>query len=82
MNIFIFTFPLTVGVVGAPQVTLQPTSFRHFSEFFSVLHCPLGLSERQQQACPFLEVVFPPLFPSAVSSSPFHSPLQDGFGHT
>ena len=32
------------------------TSFLHFS---LVLHCPLGLAELQ--ACPFPDVVFPPL---------------------
>ena len=32
------------------------TSFLHF---FPVLHCPLGLAELQ--ACPFPDVVFPPL---------------------
>ena len=53
------------------------TSFLHF---FSVLHCPLGLDELQ--ACPFPYVVFPLLPLSALSSSPFHCALQDGFGQT
>ena len=53
------------------------TSFLHF---FPVLHCPLGLGELQ--ACPFPDVVFPPLPLSALSSSPFHCALQGGFGHT
>ena len=53
------------------------TSFLHF---FPVLHCPLGLPELQ--ACPFPDVVFPPLPLPALSSSPFHSTLQDGFGQT
>ena len=48
--------------------------------FFPVLHCPLGLAELQ--ACPFPGVVFPPLPMSALSSSPFHCALQDGFGQT
>ena len=39
-----------------------------FSPFFPVLHCPLGLGELQ--ACPFPDVVFPPLPLSALSSSP------------
>ena len=52
------------------------TSFLHFSVF----HCPLGLGELQ--ACPFPDVVFPPLPLSAWSSSPFHCVLQDGFGKT
>ena len=51
-----------------------------FPQFFSVLHCPQGLGELQ--ACPFLDVVFPPLPLSALSSSPFHFALQDGFGRT
>ena len=46
------------------------TSFLHF---FHVLHCPLGLTELQ--ACPFLDVVFPPLPLSVLSSSPFHCAL-------
>ena len=48
-------YPLTAGVVGAPQMTSQPVSF-----IFSVLHCPLGLCELQ--AYPFPDVVFQPLF--------------------
>ena len=48
--------------------------------FFSVLHCPPGLGKLQ--ACPFPDAVFPPLFLSALSSSPFHCALPDGFGQT
>ena len=48
-----------------------------FPPFFPVLHCPLGVGKLQ--ACPFPEVVFPPLPLSALSSSPFHCALQDGF---
>ena len=48
------------------------TSFLHFP----VLYCPLGLGELQ--ACPFPDVIFPPLPLSALSSSPFHCALQDG----
>ena len=40
-----------------------------FSSFFPVLHCPLGLVELQ--ACPFLDVVFPPFPLSALSSHLF-----------
>ena len=40
-----------------------------FPSFFSFLHCPLGLGELQ--ACPFPDVVFPPLFRSASSSCTF-----------
>ena len=74
--IIITIYPLTARVVGAPQMILQPV----FSPFFLVLHCPLGPAELQ--ACPFPDVVFPPLFLSALSSSPFHCALQDGFGQT
>ena len=49
-----------------------------FSPFFPVLHCPLGLAKLQ--ASPSPDVVFPPLPLSAMSSSPFHCALQDGFG--
>ena len=38
----------------------------HFPPFLSVLHCPLGLGELQ--ACPFPDVVSPPLLLSALSS--------------
>ena len=62
--IIIIINPLTARVVGAPQMILQPV----FS-IFPFLHCPLGLGELQ--ACPSPEVVFPPLFQSALSSSPF-----------
>ena len=48
--------------------------------FFSVFHWPLGLGELQ--ACPFPVVVFPPLFLSTLSSSPFLCALRDGFGQT
>ena len=53
------------------------TSYLHF---FPVLHCSLGLGELQ--ACPFPDVVFPPLPLSALSSSPFQCALHDGFGQT
>ena len=51
-----------------------------FSPFSPILHYPLGLGELQ--ACPFPDVVFPPLTLSALFSSPFHWVLQDGFGQT
>ena len=66
------TCPLTARVVWAPQMISQPVS--------SVLHCPLGLGKLQ--ACPFPDVVYPPLPLSALSSSPFHCAMQDGFGQT
>ena len=53
------------------------TSFLHFSLFFTALW---GLGELQ--ACSFPDVVFPPVPLSALSSSPFHCALQDGFGQT
>ena len=63
--IIIIINPLTARVVGAPQMILQPVS-----PFFPVLHCPLGLVELR--ACPFPDVVFPPLPLSALSSFPFY----------
>ena len=74
--IIIIINPLTTRVVGAPQMVLQPV----FSIFSYSLQCPLGLAELQ--GCPFPDVVFPPLPLSALSSSPFHCALQDGFGQT
>ena len=59
----------------APQMISQAVS-----SILPVLHCPLGLGE--VQACPFPDVVFPPLPLSALSSSLFHCALQDGFGQT
>ena len=50
-----FAYPLTVKVVGAPQITSKPVS-----SIFSILHCRLWLGE--PQACQPPEVVFPPLF--------------------
>ena len=72
---FTFIYPLTAGVVGAPQMTSHPVS-----SCFPCSHCPLGLGEFQ--VCPFPDVVFPPLPLSALSSSPFHCALQGGFGQT
>ena len=51
--IIIIIYPLTPGVIGAPQMISQ------FSPFFPVLHYPLGPAKLQ--ACPFPNVVFPPL---------------------
>ena len=73
--IIIIINPLTARVAGAPQMILQPL----FS-IFPVLHCPLGLAELQ--ACPFPDGVFTPLPLSALSSSPFHCAVQDGFSQT
>ena len=69
VGIIIIINPLTARVVEAPQMILQPV--------FSIFLCfplPLGLAELQ--ACPFSDVVFPPLPLSALSSSPFHCALQ------
>ena len=46
----------------------------------SFLHSPLGLGEAQ--ACPLPNVVSPPLPLPALSSSPCHCSLQNGFGET
>ena len=53
------------------------TSFLHFSLFSTALW-DFG----ELQAVPFLDIVFPPLPLSALSPSPFHWALQDGFGQT
>ena len=71
--IIIIINPWTTRVVGAPQMILQPV----FS-IFPCFHCLLGLGELH--ACPFPDVVYPPLPLSALSSSPFHCALQDGVG--
>ena len=63
-NVFLYTFPYLsiAGVIGAPQMTLQPVL-----SIFSVLYRPLELCDLQ--ACPFPDVVFPPLLLFALSSS-------------
>ena len=67
--------------IPQPRGSLGHRWFRNqFPQVFPVLHCPLGLGELQ--ACPFPDDVFPPLPLSALSSSPFHCALQDGFGQT
>ena len=52
---FTFTYPLATDVVGASQMTSQLVS-----SIFLCSPLPLGLGKLQ--ACPFLDVVFPPLF--------------------
>ena len=69
---FISTYPLTVRVIGTPQVTSWPVS--------SILFCsqlPSGMW--QTQVCSFPDFVFPPLLLSTSTSSPFHCAFQDGF---
>ena len=66
---------LSLRVVGAPQMILQPVSF--------ILPCsslPFGTCRTPGLSIPY--VVFPSLPLSALSSSPFHCALQDGFGQT
>ena len=73
--IIIIITPLTTRVVGAPQMILRPV--------FSIFPCsPLPSGTCELQACPFPNVVFPPLPLSSLTSSPFHCALQDGFGQT
>ena len=72
---FIIIYPLTVRVVVAPQMISQPVF-----HIFSVLHCPLEPGELQ--ACSFPDAVFSSLLLCALSSTPFHCALQDGFGQT
>ena len=61
-------------VVGAPQMISQVSSI------FTCSPLPSGTCELQ--ACSFPGVVFPPPPLSALSSSPSHCALQDGFGQT
>ena len=69
--IIIIIYPLSARVVGAPQMIFK-TSFLHLSLF------SIDLWDLPGQACPFPNVVLPPLLLSALSSSPFHCTLQDG----
>ena len=71
----LFIYPLTWGSSGHHRWFCN-----QLPPFPPVLHCHLGLAEHH--ACPFPDVVFPPLPLSALSSSPFHCALQDGFGQT
>ena len=72
---FTFIYPLNARVVEAPQVISQPVP--------SIFLCsPLLSGFGELQACPFPDAVFPLPFLSALSSSPFHCTLQDGFGQT
>ena len=73
--IIIIIYPLNARVIGHHR-----WFHNQFPPFSPVLHCLLGLGNLP--ACPFPDVVFPPLSPSALSSSPFHCALQDGFGQT
>ena len=68
-DIIIIIYPLTTMVVWVPQMISQPVS-----SISPVLHCPLGLGDLP--ACPFPDVVFPPLPLSASSSSPFTVPCE------
>ena len=86
-NIFVAKISNQYSSSPSSSIPYQRGSLGHhrwfcnqFSPFFPVLHCPLGLAELQ--ACLFPNVVYPPLPLSALSSSPFHCALQDGFGQT
>ena len=70
---FTFTYPLTVGVVRAPKRNSQPVS--------SIFLCsPRPLGTLQTPGLFFPDNVFPSVFVlSALSSSPFHCAMQDGF---
>ena len=71
-DVFIIIYPLNTRVVGAPQMISQPVS-----STFLCSPLPSGTCRT-----PSPDVVFPPLPLSALSSSPFHRALQDGFGQT
>ena len=74
-NAIIIIYHFTATVVGHHR-----WFHYQFPPFFCFLDCPLGLGELQ--ACPFPDVVFPPLPLTTLSSYPFHCALQDGFGQT
>ena len=62
--------PLTLEVVGAPQMTLQ--------QYISILPClPLPSGNLQTPFPPFLDVIFPSLLLSSSPSCSFHCPLQN-----
>ena len=70
-----FTSPLTAGFVGAPQMTSQPVS--------SIFLCsPLPSGTWRTPGLSIPKSSFSHLFLSALSSSPFHRALRDGFGQT
>ena len=66
--VIIIIYPLTARVVGVPQMISQPVS--------SILHCPLWFGELQ--ACPFPDVVFPPLLCLPCLLPPFTVPCKMG----
>ena len=72
--IVIIVNPLTARVAGAPQMILQPV--------FSIFPCSMPAGTCQTPGLSIPNVVFPPLPLSALSYSPFHCALQDGFGQT
>ena len=65
--------PLTLEVVGTPQMTLQ--------QYLSILpfRCPQGISK--PHSCSFLDVIFPSLLLSSSPSCSFHCPLQNCLRH-
>ena len=67
--------PLTPSVIGALRWL-----YYQFSPIFPVLRCPRWLAELS--ACPFSDIIFPPLPLSALSSTNFHCALQNGFSQT
>ena len=71
---FTFTYFLTARVVGAPQMISQP-----FSSIFPCSPLPSGTWRNPGLSIPWCCL---PTSSSALSSSPFHCALQDGFGQT
>ena len=67
--------PLTVRVVGAPQMISQLVS--SIFPCSSLLHCPLGLGEHG--ACPFPDVAFPSFPLTALFPFPFHCAFTVSF---
>ena len=66
--------PLTLEVVGAPQMTLQ----QYFLSF-PVFRCLQGISKPHSRQ--FLDVIFPSLLLSSSPSCCFHCPMQNCLRH-
>ena len=77
VNIFFLCLHLLLNCWGvwAPQMTSQPVS-----SIFLCSPMPSGTCWTPGLSIP--DVVFPPIFLSALSSSPFHCAVQNGFGQT
>ena len=67
--------PLTMRIIGAPQITSQPVL-----SIFLCSQLPSGTWRTPGLSIP--KYCFPTSFSVSLSFSPFHCALQDDFGHT